>query len=182
MLNKKKLIISLVAIAVLLPVLHVVGITPLVIQSHSLSPDISAEDLTQKAELVVKGKLVGYTTELQYSDNDLSKPMVFTNWELEPKKFLKGSSNENPIIVKTLGGEYNNIRHIEKSSFLEEGNNVILFLTVDPDSIYGDSYYITGISSGHYKIFDDGKVKNSDAKKDTTEKQLEKRIEKSLSK
>ena len=178
----KKIMMASVTVAVLLPALYVAGAIPAQITSHSLSPDISVEDLSPRAEIIVKGTVVGQSTELQYRDGDLAKPMVFTNWELKPEKFLKGTSETNLIVVKTLGGEYGNITHDATSTLLEKDENVILFLSTDEESIFGDSYYIAGVSSGHYKVLDDGKVQNSDVKKNTFETDLEQRIEKSLRK
>ena len=48
---------------------------------------------------------------------------------------------------------------------LNKGDDVIVFLTKDTDSIYKDHYYLTGIESGIYKISDgfatNGYVKSS---------------------
>ena len=182
MISKKKLTIPLVTVAMILPVLYVASVIPVIIDSYSLSPDLSVEDLAPEAKLIVKGKILTHRSEIQYIDDDVSKHILLTNWDLKPEKFLKGSSNENLINVKILGGKYDNNVFTWTHLLSEDGDDVILFLNLDPDSIYGDSYHVAGVISGHYKITDDGKAKNTDMRKDTTEKQLEKRIENSLSK
>jgi len=93
--NRKKIILaSSVSMAVLLPIMFVIGIIPMQIESHSLSPDMNIEEVTAATDLIIKGTLENPVSIKQYDDGDLTKPMIFTDWELYPSEFLKGHTDE----------------------------------------------------------------------------------------
>jgi len=59
----------------------------------------------------------------------------------------------------------------------EEAEQVIIFLNIEHDSIYGSHYYVSGVESGYYSLTGDGAATNEDATKNLTETELTDRID-----
>lgn len=179
MTTRKKLI-SIVAIAVIaavLPGMYFGGIYPIEITSIGLSPAMEYEELMEKSQLVVKGKIISSETNVEFLDEDeLLLADITTIWTLDIKKVIKGDHTGKKVKFATSGGTYNNMKHTAMHSpNLEIGDKMIVFLTKEPASEWGDNYYIHGVQSGVYKI-KDNKADNDFMKKSFNVSDFEKKL------
>ena len=150
----KKILIPLVAILAL-PGMYLGGVIPMSVVTEVYSPLYSNENLVERSELVVHGTLLDSISYVEwYVSGSVVVPSVYTVWTLQQSESIKGQDFRTIEFVVD-GGTYNNI--VQKSMHdteLSKGDNVIVFLSKDADSIYKDNYYLTGIESGIYKITD----------------------------
>ena len=112
-------------------------------------------------ELIIHGSLVdSYSYVEWYVSGNVAVPSVYTVWTIEHSETFRGDAgNKTEFVVD--GGTYNNIvQDVMHNTELNKGDNVIVFLTKESDSIYKDHYYMVGIESGIYKI-SNGKAANS---------------------
>jgi len=136
------------------------GYIPSTVQSYGFSPVFDETELMEKSLISVEGRIVGQETELEFIRNGpIDQPYVWTTWTLKTVDKVKGNPPEF-IEFKTSGGKYKNIEHITSGPEIKMGQKVLVFLSKDPDSQYGDAYYLTGISSGLYEIDSKGNAKN----------------------
>ena len=76
------------------------------IHSEGYSQSIQSEikNLSEGADMIVTGKVVG-----QKSEWSSDKSKIYTNVTIQVDEFLKGSNNQNRIVIKNLGGEVGNV-------------------------------------------------------------------------
>lgn len=150
---------------IMVPGLYYTGYIPVTVNSSSLSPIYDEAKLHSKSILVVEGTLIDRQTDLTFVKNgNVDAPYVYTTWTLLITDTLKGLSDSEKIQFKTSGGTYQNIEHkVLEKIHMGIGDKILVFLTKDLDSQWGDSYYITGIQSGVYTI--DGVRAYNDLKK-----------------
>jgi hypothetical protein len=74
--------------------------------SAGLSQSIQSEikNLSEGADMIVTGKVVN-----QKSEWNSDKSKIYTNVTIQVDEFLKGSNNQNRIVIKNLGGEVGNV-------------------------------------------------------------------------
>ena len=139
---------------IMMPGLYYTGYIPVTVDSSSLSPMYDEAELHSKSILAVEGILTDRQTDLTFVKNgNVDAPYVYTTWTLRVTDILKGLPDSEKIQFKTSGGTYKNVEHqILDKIHMDVGDNVLVFLTKDPDSQWGDSYYVTGIQSGIYTI------------------------------
>ena len=144
------------------PGMYYNGYIPVGVHSAGLSPLMLEDELYSKSSLILEGTLIDKTTELSFVKNgEIDTPYVFTTWTLLTKDTIKGVQSEK-VEFKTSRGTYKNIEHVNLESLhMELDQDVIVFLSKDPPgSQWGDSYYLTGINSGLFKIDSEGNAKN----------------------
>jgi hypothetical protein len=153
--------VVIAAIVAAIPISYFAGLVPITVYSDGLSPVFEEAELMERNERVVHGTIVDLDTSVVFPDggNNMKTPYVFSIWTLEVEDAVKGIE-EQTIQFKTSGGTYRNIVHHSESPSFELGEEVIVFLTKDPDSVWGDSYYLTGIESGVFKIDPNGNARN----------------------
>lgn len=150
--NKFIIIPIIVSIVVILPALYFTGIVPVKVTSDGLSPVFDEAELMERSILAIHGSIVDVDTEVVFENNgDIISPYVFSIWTIASIDTIKGTEQEK-IQFKTSGGTYRNIVHHSHSPSFEIGDEVIVFLSKDPDSVWGNSYYLTGIASGVFEI------------------------------
>lgn len=91
------------------------------------------------------------------------KTLVFSDVTLKVNEDLFGQYDQKEITVRIMGGETPNMTHVssDDASF-DKNEHVLVFVAgPEPDSIWGDNYYVAGLELGKYKI-EDGKAKQSD--------------------
>jgi len=158
----KKILIPIVTAVLILPALYFGGIVPMSVLTESFSPTYTQQELVERSDIVSQGELVKGKSFVEWTiSGNNAIPSVYTNWSLHQSESIKGD-NSKVIEFVVDGGIYNNI--IQKAMHetkLNEGDNVIVFLSKDIDSIYKDNYYMTGIESGIYKIGEDDVARNS---------------------
>ncbi len=174
----KKIIIS--CIITIIPVLFVMGVIPITMETHSTFAPYEVEEVTNLSDVILKGKVESKTTSLQLIDG---KPSVMTIYEIIPTSFIKGEKTDDgeTVTVKVLGGTYNNIVHYTGHPELEVNEIVLLMLSLEPHTIYGDDYYISGVLDGYYKL-KDGEALNSNLMKSLNEDMLLDKIQTQLRK
>ena len=76
------------------------------IHSEGYSQSIQSEikNLSEGADMIVTGKVVN-----QKSEWSSDKSKIYTNVTIQVDEFLKGSNNQNRIVIKNLGGEVGNV-------------------------------------------------------------------------
>jgi hypothetical protein len=70
--------------------------------AQSIQSDI--KNLSEGADMIVTGKVVD-----QKSEWSSDKSKIYTNVTIQVDEFLKGSNNQNRIVIKNLGGEVGNV-------------------------------------------------------------------------
>ena len=74
------------------------------IEGHSQSIQAEIKNLSVGADMIVIGKVID-----QKSEWSSDKSKIYTNVTIQVDEFLKGSNNQNRIVIKNLGGEVGNI-------------------------------------------------------------------------
>ena len=156
----KKLLIP-IAVVLVLPGLYLGGAIPMSVNTEAWSPVYTNEELAGYSDVIVHGTLTdSYSFVEWYVSGNVAVPSVYTVWTIEHSETFKGEDHAKTEFVVN-GGTYNNIvQDVMHDTEMNVGDDVIVFLTKDPDSVYKDHYYMVGIESGIYKI-DDGMAKNS---------------------
>jgi len=172
-----KIIISSIVIIAILPMLYFGGIIPISSDSYGLSPVMEYEELMEKSQIVVKGKIVGSQVNVEFFDqNDMLVPDITTTWTLDIKKLIKGNHTGTTVDFVTQGGTYNNMKHTAMHGVdVNIGDKMVIFLAKEPASIWGDNYYVAGAQSGVYKI-KDTKAENDFLKKSFDESDFENKL------
>ena len=115
----------------------------------------------------------GIVTEIEVQPvefNDAGLPNVFTHVRIAVFEDLKGVYDEAFIVVRVQGGETDEYRStVEGAPVFKLGETVLVFVDdKDPDSIYGDNYYVAGLQNGKYSILGSGVAINEDPERTTT--------------
>lgn len=135
----------------------------------------SLEDLSQGAQFAIDGKVKDIQSVEVQRDG---KILVFSDVTLNVNEDLFGQYDQKEITVRIMGGETPNITHIsgDDASF-DKNEHVLVFVAgPEPDSIWGNNYYVAGLELGKYKV-EDGKAKQSD-KEQYDEIELKNKIKK----
>ena len=151
----KKLLMS-IAVVLALPGLYLGGIIPMSVHTEAWSPVYGSEELAKYSDRIIHGTLTdSYSYVEWYVNGNVAVPSVYTVWTMEHSETFKGGTGDKTEFVVN-GGTYNNIvQDVMHKTELNKGDDAIVFLAKDSDSIYGDRYYMVGIESGIYKISDD---------------------------
>ncbi len=114
--------------------------------------------LSKYAKYIVIGK-VSKTTSDMYKDNMHSSIKVFNDITLDVEQELTNTYNDKQITFRTLGGSIVGIEaDTIPSTKVNVGDRLLVFLAdKEPDSIWGDNYYVMGLTDGIFKIVE-GKV------------------------
>ena len=120
-------------------------------------PDYSLKDLSQGANYAISGEVQRIVSTIVTRNNE---EYVFSDVKIEVEEDLFGEYNEEYITVRIQGGQVGDaitISHIDAS--FEEGERVLVFVAgPEPESIWGDNYYVAGVIGGKYTIDDFGKA------------------------
>lgn len=146
-------------------------LVPITVSSDGLQREFTTEDLAKKSQVIVIGKVVDSKSDLIFQDNDPTKPFIWTTTYVKPEKFIKGSDTAPLLEIKTIGGKVNNIVYDSDDPKLEKGDRLLLFLNKEPNSIYGDKYYVSGVTQGKYAL-KNGMAENDDEKRNISETEL----------
>lgn len=151
------------------------------IETHTTFQPYSIEELTELSDVILKGEIISKSAALQLVENT---PNVMTSYEISPSQFLKDEKSEKAeyVTVKALGGTYNNLVHYTGHPEFDIGDQVLLMLNLEPDTMYGNDYYISGVIDGSYKIKDNKATKSNSEKTVMSEKELVDKIQDELEK
>ena len=111
----------------------------------------SVEELSAGTPYAIIGKVTQITSVLV--ETEIGE-RVFSDITVKVKKDLNGKYQEKFITVRTLGGETDTIKTISHYSPSFNKNEKVLFFVAEkePSSIYGDNYYVAGLSVGKYSL------------------------------
>lgn len=117
------------------------------------TPGYRVEGMSKFAKYIVIGR-VKSTTSTVDKDEVHSSIKVFSDIVIEVERELTGTYDGKEITFRTLGGMVANIKaDTAPSSLLKEGDRIVVFLAdKEPGSIWGDNYYVMGLTEGLYKI------------------------------
>lgn len=120
----------------------------------------SVEELSEGTPYAIIGKVRQITPVLV--ETEIGEK-VFSDIVVKVQKDLNGNYDEEEITVRILGGEVESRKTISHFSPTFDKNEKVLFFVADkePQSIYGDNYYVAGMSVGKYSINNDKAVKHS---------------------
>jgi hypothetical protein len=151
----------------------------------------SLENLVDKADTIIKGKITGFTyTELNVaqenqSDNELLNPggekdsstIPYTVYDVEIEKTYKGTVKEKDTIqIKTLGGIIGDTEYVLEDSSdtgLEEGKQYVLFLETYSDSPAS----LLNPAQASYEYEDDGNIITNQQGRQTAQNGINFKIE-----
>lgn len=164
----KKQKIALPAIAVVAAMFAMPFVLPIDVSIDGLEQEFTIEQLTDRTQIIVIGEVVDSKSDVTFKENNPMKPYVWTKTYVKPIKFIKGFDGSDLLEVKTSGGTFNNIKHDSDDPTFQKGGKVLLFLNKEPESVYGDSYYVSGVTQGKYHLIN-GKAENQNEKRSTVE-------------
>ena len=120
-------------------------------QAYALSAvDVSDEQLTQKAEMIVIGRVLS-----AYSEKDTSSGDIFTYITVRVSDQLKGKSRTQDIVLKTAGGRVGEeFVTFPGAADFYKNEEVLLFLERRPDR----SLMPIGMVLGKYSVYRDSET------------------------
>jgi len=150
------------------------------IQYSSSLPDFPVEFLAEQSEFAIKGKVVSITSlPVQFYSGI---PSINTDVTIDVEKDLFGKYTGKQITVRISGGEFDNYKiSSDASPTFEVGKKVLVLVhEPEPESIFGDSYYVSGWELGKYDL-SDGQAKNKRSDKNMSESDLTTKVQKAKS-
>ncbi len=160
----EKIIILIPVIVAIIPILYFGGIIPFTSHSHIWPDVMDHRELLEKSPIVVVGKIVDSQVQVEFfENNEMVLPEITTLWALRVDEMIKGEELTEMQFV-TDGGKYNNMVATVDGLKIVMGDELLVFLSKDIDSIYGNNYYVTGTESDMYRINGDI-IKNDYLKK-----------------
>lgn len=144
-------------------------------------PPLTPEFLANHTRHAIHGIVTGIETQPVEFD-EAGAPGVFTHVRIAVFEDLKGVYDEAFMVVRVQGGETDEYRStVEGAPMFELGETVLVFVDdKEPDSIYGDNYYVAGLQNGKYTILGSGLAINEDPDRTTTFDELKTIIEAAL--
>ena len=140
---------------------------------ESSLPDFTPEFLANSS----RHALLGVVTQInpvpvQYDEAGMQQ--VFTDVVIAVNEDLKGEYQDPLITIRVDGGETDiEIVVHESAPVFKVGEMVLIFVgDKEPDSIYGDNYYVAGQYQGKYSIQESGFAANKDPNRNTTMDEL----------
>lgn len=169
----KKIIISLVAIAVIIPVLGI-GMLPdnadeigkefaanypgATIGVHTLEENISEQEEVDRAELIIEGTVIEVKPFWKII-RDGKNPQIYTEYTVKVNDVIKGNTQDENIKVLTVGGQLDGVTSTTEAISMEYDDNIILLLGKDLNSVFGSYYHPISVSKSTY-IVEDNVAKN----------------------
>ncbi len=145
-------------------------------------PDFPLEVLAENTPFAIKGTVIELI-QIPIDENAFVKD-VYTDVVIAVKEDLSGKYTEDTITVRIQGGETETAKYVYDGSpeFTLGEKVLILVADKEPESIFGDNYYVAGWQHGKYNLDQEGEAKNKDSDRDMSEKSLEDKIKKAKQK
>ncbi len=166
----RRIILSVVAAAVLLPVLllfipeqtHVEYIPPMlphtdkaVAIQYSDEAAFTLQERVKHSDLVIEGVVVSMASMKKQVDPADDDYWVFTIVTVKVNDIFKGDTKEETVDVQLYGGETDDVIAVFERHDVGINDDVMMFLEKSPDGIAGDNYVLVGPTSGMYLIEED---------------------------
>jgi len=130
-----------------------------VIELRGSLPDFTVDELAEGTNYAIIGKVKEITPVKVEREN---RDTIFSDVTLSVKEVLYGDYTEKEIIVRIQGGQVDNllVDAPSEASFKKNEKVLVFVAGPEPESIWGDSYYVAGLQHGKYKL-EDGNAKQS---------------------
>lgn len=107
-------------------------------------------ELVQNADLIVLGTITGSECSWMLGDGD--QKLIYTTYTLEVEESLKGTTAENRITFKVIGGEVNDVvLNVPSTPHYDIGERVVLLLGSDGVNRLSD---VVGWTQGSFHVVD----------------------------
>ncbi|CAE6502227.1 MAG: hypothetical protein QXE84_08195 [Candidatus Nitrosotenuis sp.] len=146
-------------------------------------PDFPVEYLAEKTPYAIQGTVSDMiSVPVQYDEVGIAN--VFTDVVIKVTKDLNQQYTDDRITVRIQGGQTDKYNFVyESSPTFTIGEKVFIFVAEkEPNSIYGDNYYVAGLQHGKYNLDEEGTAKNKDPNRNTSVKSLEETVKKAKEK
>lgn len=145
---------------------------PITIHEYGTLPYYPMEFLAQKSVYVIKGT-VAETKPVPTTFNEFGSPQIYTDVVLNVEEDLHKKYTDKQITIRMRGGISENYKIVSDSApTFNVGENVLIFVAdKEPQSVYGDNYYVAGLKLGKYSI-SDGIAHNVDSVRSMSEETL----------
>jgi len=146
-------------------------------------PDYPLEFLAEKTPYAIKGKVIDLIPVDEKTDEH-GIVDVFTDVVIDVKKDISEQYAENTITVRIRGGETDTAiyEYEHAPEFAVNENILILVADKEPESMFGDNYYVAGLDQGKFNLDIKGEAKNKNSDRSMSEKSLEDKIKKAKQK
>ncbi|PIY90179.1 MAG: hypothetical protein COY74_02895 [Nitrosopumilales archaeon CG_4_10_14_0_8_um_filter_34_8] len=183
--KQKSILLSLIAVAVLgVGIFTTMNVeTKETVLIGTTLPDYTVEFLAENTPFAIKGKVIDLVqVPVQY--DDAGGWNIFTDVVITVQDDLNVKYTDDTITVRVQGGETNKAKYVYESSpeFVIGEKVFILVSDKEPESIYGNNYYVGGLMYGKYNLDDPDKAKNKDPDRNMSVKSLEEKIKTAKSK
>ena len=168
----KKIILSLVAIAVIIPALGI-GMLPdnvdadklgkefaanypgATIMTSSIEEQISEQEEINRAQLIIEGVILEEKPFWKVDQGD-KQPYILTEYLVKVNDVIKGDvSVDQTVNVLMRGGTLDGVTSYNESLDIEAGDNVIMLLGQDLNSVWEGYYFPISVTKSTYTIDDD---------------------------
>ncbi len=140
-----------------------------IVRSGSSMPDYPLDFLARVSPFIIKGTVDDIVfLPLHYDEVGMGNALTAIVINVE-KDFNEKYTN-NTITVVIQGGETDTTKYVSDSSpEFVIGEKIFVFVAdKEPDSIFGDNYYIAGLEQGKFNLDEEGKAINKDPNKSLT--------------
>ncbi len=129
-------------LAALVAILALAAFRPHPAHATSALAMLSIEQLTERSDLVVEGRVGAIRPALEGQ-------RIFTYVDLHPVDVLKGEQPGAPIVVKLYGGAYGEYRTaIDGAPCFDRGEHVVVFLKARRTGTYG----VVNLAEGKFRL------------------------------
>lgn len=118
---------------------------------HSSIQNYDLEYLAKETQYAIIGKVTEITPVIVERDG---MKTVFSDVTLKVEKDLNGNYEEKEITVRIQGGEKDGLKTVSDiDASFERNERVLIFVPQkEPESIWGDNYYVAGMYQGKFNL------------------------------
>lgn len=140
-------------------------------------PDYTLDYLAQNVPYAIKGNVTDIAKVPPQVD-DLGIVDVFTDVVITVDEDLFGKYTEKTITLRVRGGDTGNgVVVVDGAPDFKMGEPVfVLVAEKEPDSIYGDNYYVAGMQHGKYSLDEAGNALSKDPSKNMSYENLKEAV------
>ena len=166
----KKILLPIIAVAVIIPILGATMITPdadkigkefaanhpgATIGVSTLEGNISEQEEVNRAQLIIEGTITEIKPFWKLLRAD-SIPNIYTEYTVKVTDVVKGNVQvDDTISVLMSGGMLDGVTSKTTAMPIQLGDNVIMLLGKDIYSIWGESYHPISVSKSTYLLEDE---------------------------
>ena len=117
-------------------------------------PKFTVDFLSKETKHAIVGTVVSITPAEKVVNEEYSFTRIFSDVVIDVEKDLNSNYDGKQIAVRIQGGTMDGVTMTsENDAEFEVGEKVLIFLgEKEPDSIWGDNYYVAGLEGGKYSL------------------------------